>query len=182
MRKITQRVIVLSTLVLLVMTLLVGCGGKAQKQLGWDSNKINERIEDERLKHSLKATELSKIATLLSAVYNETDFDTLEMLVAASRGYDMLADGFNDTTGEFPKKDVNLKAVQNLITAANKKASDDQKVSFNYSKINATDVETLIAAFQINVNTSSGSGFLDVLLSGVGVVLRWITTTLGFGK
>ena len=182
MRKITQRVIVISTLILLVMTLLVGCGGKAEKKLGWDSNVINKRTEDETLTHSLKASQLNEIATLLSTVYSEKDFDSQEMLVAAWRGYDMLEDGFDDTTGEFPKKETNLKAVRNLLDKANARAKDDAKIDVDYSAISATDVETLIAAMKITVNTSSGSGFFDVLLSGVGVVLRWITNTLGFGN
>ncbi len=176
--------IVISTLILLVMTLLVGCGGKVEKKLGWDSNVINKRTEDETLTHSLKASQLNEIATLLSSVYSEKDFDTQEMLVAASRGYDMLVDGFDDTDPNQKFEDkgkANLAAVKNLITEANKKADDDVKIDFDYSKITDTDVDTLIISMQIAVNTVSGNGFFDVLLSGVGTILRWITNTLGFG-
>jgi len=185
MRRLAQRVILISTLLLLVMSLLVSCGGSGNtKKLVINTESLTTRVEDETLTHTLKASELTKIANLLAATYNSTDFDTQEMLVAASRGYDMLADDFNDTDPNQKFEDkgkANLAAVKNLITEANKKADDDVKIDFDYAKINDTDVDTLIIAMQISVNTVSGSGFFDVLLSGIGTILRWITNTLGFG-
>jgi len=186
MRKITQRVIVISTLILLVMTLLVGCGGKAVPKLTVNTDLIGERFKSElNLQHELDVYDLTQVAKLLSATYNPTDFDTREMLVAAWRGYDMLASDFDEANGEFPQKTVNLKAVQNLIVKANDRAAEDDKIDLekiDYKKINATDVETLLETMKLSVKTTAGTGLLDVLLSGVGLVVRWITTTLGFGN
>ncbi len=162
------------TLLLLVAVLLVGCASnKNRKTLTVGSIAADATV------NALSADQLSQIANMLASVCT-TDFDTQEMLVAASRGYDMTVDGFNDAAGEFPDVGVNLEAARNVITKANAKAST--KVTFDYSGLNEADVKTIVNAFKQPVDTAAKGGFFDVLLTGIGTVLRWLTNTLGFGN
>ena len=181
-RKIAYRILTLTTVILLLLSVLVGCASNSNtKKLAVDEKAFQFESEEELKKLSLKPTELSKIANLLAAVCT-TNFDTQEMLVAASRGYDMSdPDSFVDPE-DAKDLGINLEYVKKVITAANEQAEDDAKVTFDYSKINEADVKTLIKSLQTTVNTNASSGFLEGVLGGIGIVLRWITNTLGFGN
>lgn len=173
-RTIANRIVILATVVLLLMTLLVGCGSSKRSKTLTVGN-----IAADSTVNSLSVDELTKLANMLADVCN-SDFDTQEMLVAASRGYDLTKiDGNN---GEFPDKGMNLEAVINVITAANAKADDDVKIAFDYDGINEADVNTIINSFKTTVDTEAGGDFLQTVLGGVGAVLRWMTNTLGFGS
>ena len=175
-RQMMKRMMTVVTLLLLVAVLFVGCASnKNQKKLTVGA------IAADSMVNALTADQLGKIANMLASVCT-TDFDTQEMMVAASRGYDMTVVGFDDTKGEFPDVGVNVDAALHVITKANEKASDANKVTFDYGALNAADVETIVNAFQITVDTSAKGGFFDVLLCWIGVVLRWLTNTLGFGN
>ena len=164
------------TLLLLVAVLFVGCASnKNQKKLTVNTIAATEGVNE------LKADQLKQIADMLASVCT-TDYDTQEMLVAASRGYDMTVEGFNDAAGEFPDVGVNLEAARNVITQANAKASDANKVTFDYGALNEADVETIVNSFKVTVDTAAKGNFFDTLLTGIGAVLRWLTNTLGFGN
>ena len=162
------------TLLLLVAVLFVGCASnKNQKKLTVNTIAATEGV------NGLKADQLKQIADMLASVCT-TDYDTQEMLVAASRGYDMTAEGFNDAVGEYPDVGVNLEAARNVITQANAKAGG--VVTFDYGALNEADVETIVNSFKVTVDTAAKGNFLDTLLTGIGAVLRWLTNTLGFGN
>ena len=176
-RTLANRIVIVAAVLLLLVTTLVGCGGgQAQKTLT-----VGTIAAD--TSNALKADELNAIAKLLSAVYS-TDFDTQEMLVAASRGYDMTASDFDDSKASPTENgtDDPVKATINVITAANARAASDDQILFDYEKLNANDVTTLVNCLKTKVEVAAGGGFFDVLLTGVGAVLRWITNTLGFGN
>ena len=176
-RTLANRIVIVATVLLLLVTTLVGCGGgQTQKTLT-----VGTIAAD--ASNALNAEELTAIANLLSSVCNN-DFDTQELLVAASRGYDMTASDFDDSKASPTEKgpDDPVKATINVIAAANAKADSDEQILFDYEKINEKDIETLVRCLQVKVNVEAGGGFFDVLLTGVGAVLRWITNTLGFGN
>ena len=178
MRKLAGRIVLIATLCLLTLTLLAGCmGGKTKQTLTLGATLVPE--EDA----SLKADQLLKIAQMMVSVY-DSEFDPREMLVAASRGYDMTLEGFDDSKVDpNENKGMNLEAAKNVIAAANERAHTSDRVGTEYEEsLNEADVNTLIKAFQTKVDLEAGDGFFDPLLSGIGSVLRWMTNTLTFGS
>lgn len=176
-KKLTRRIATLAVVMLLIMATLVGCGSSKAKTLSVGNINATQGV------NNLSAEEISKVATMLSSVYS-TDFDTQEMLVAANRGYDMTIDGFDDSKIDpAVNNGLNMEAVKNVITKANEKASDANKIDITYlDRINEADVNTLIGAFKTTVDTTTGDGFWASLLTGIGAILRWITNTLCFGS
>ena len=178
MRTLAGRIVLLTTVCLLLVSLLASCGGGAKKTtLTLGSTLVPEEGA------SLKADQLLAIAEMMVAV-NDTDFDPREMLVAASRGYDMTVEGFDDTKIDpTENKGMSLEAAKNVIKAANDRADDDEKIGNEYeASLNEADVNTLIKAFQVKVDLKGGGNMFDGLLSGIGSVLRWMTNTLTFGS
>ncbi len=178
MRTLAGRIVLLTTVCLLLVSLLVSCGGGAKKTtLTLGSTLVPEEGA------SLKADQLLAIAEMMVAV-NDTDFDPREMLVAASRGYDMTVEGFDDSKIDpTENKGMSLEAAKNVIKAANDRADDDEKIGNEYeASLNEADVNTLIKAFQVKVDLKGGGNMFDGLLSGIGSVLRWMTNTLTFGS
>lgn len=178
MRKLAGRIVLLATVCLLLISLLASCGGGNKKTtLTLGSTLVPEEGA------SLKAEQLLAIAEMMVSVY-DTDFDPREMLVAASRGYDMTIEGFDDSKIDpTENKGMNLEAAKNVIKAANDRADDDEKIGNEYeASLNEADVNTLIKAFRTKVDMTAGGGFFDPLLSAIGSVLRWMTNTLTFGS
>jgi YidC/Oxa1 family membrane protein insertase len=176
-KNLTKRIVTLAAVVLLIMATLVGCGSSKAKTLTVGNINATQGV------NNLSAEEISKIATMLSSVYS-VDYDTQEMIIAASRGYDMTVEGFDDSKVD-PKVNngLNMDAVKNVITKSNDKASAANKIDITYlDRINEADVNTLIGAFKVTADTASNGGFWDPILTGIGAVLRWITNTLCFGS
>ena len=171
-----NRLAILTLAVVLLVTLLVSCGGSKKTTL--TVGNINAGTENQ-----ISADNLGKIAQMLASVYS-AEYDTQEMLIAASRGYDMTAQGFNDAAVD-PTVDqgVSLEAVKNLFNQANEKASADVKVDpAIYESVSEADVNTLIKCFQTTVNTEDTGNIFDMIMLGIGMVVGWITNTLCFGS
>ncbi len=168
----------LAVVTLLIAATLVGCGSSKPKKV----LTVGTIAADQSV-NGMSAENLSKVADLMKNVYSE-DFDTQEMLIAASRGYDMTVEGFNDSAIDpSVSLGVNLDAVKNVFNKCNEKAGADSKVDpAIYATVNEADVNTLIGAFKTTIDTKSDGGFFAVLLTGIGAVLRWITNTLCFGS
>ena len=168
------RIGILAALVLMLATVLTGCasGNSGSKPTVGDV--------------VLDATQLKAVATLLSNTYNAKDFQTPYMLLAASRGYDMTAEGFDDSkvSADDVKNDEDIiAAAKALIATANGKASDSNKISeTNYENLNVADVKKLVELFQTSVNLTASSGLFDSIQRGIGYFLNWLTTYLGFGS
>lgn len=176
-RKLFRSVSLLAVAVLMVMTMLVGCGSSQKPTL-----KVGNITADASV-NATGVDQLSKIANMLSSVY-AADFDTQEMLIAASRGYDMTVEGYNDAAVDpAVNNGVNLQAVKNLLTKANDRADAEYKVDPTvFETVNEADVNTLINAFKTTVELNSNSGIFDPILKAIGAMLRWITNTLCFGN
>ena len=132
---------------------------------------------------NLTAEQIQKTAEMIQSVYDDKNFDVRDYLIAASRGYDMLAEGFDDANYEnFPTDNPSATAVK-IIDAANAKAKDKAKIErTNYENLNDADLNKLIAVFQTTVDTESSGGVIDVILRWIGAALNWITRYLGFGS
>lgn len=186
--KITGRIAACVLAILLLLTALVGCAGKkVTPTLEFDKDKIMASVDGGEV--ALKYTELIKIAEIFSAAFGAKEaFDAREALVAANRGYDMTAEGFDPKGNYSEDKGLNLDAAKNVIKKANDTASaagatafSNEELSGILEKMNAKDVETLLSAFRQTVNVEKG-GFWDGLLVVIGKILNWITAYLGFGS
>ncbi len=180
------RTLSLALLAVLLLAVLTGCGAAAPT-LTYDNSALQMDTPEEMEAHGLKPSELESIAKLFTSVYS-SEFDSRTLLVAASRGYDMLVEGFDDSKAE-EDKGINLDYVKNVIKKANDLAAKNSKAEVlsdsdlekYLGKLNEKDVESLVAAFAVKVDTSA-SGGLDVILSWIGTALNWLTNTLGFGN
>ena len=176
------RIGILAALVLMLATVLTGCasGNSGSKPT------VGDVVLDSSYEGGLDATQLKAVATLLSNTYNAKDFQTPYMLLAASRGYDMTAEGFDDSkvSADDVKTDEDIiAAAKALIATANGKASDSNKISeTNYENLNVADVKKLVELFQTSVNLTASSGLFDSIQRGIGSFRNWLTTYLGFGS
>ncbi len=177
----------LTVILVLLATLLVSCGGAAAPTLKQDAVTIAADA-------SLNGDQIRAVGSMLSSVYakeqytgdaKQTKFNVQDMLIAASRGHDMLANGFVDSqvdpnaTGTADPVESALK----VIRLANEKATDKNKISEEQFKtLNAADLKTLVDSFKITVDTEMSGGLWDSILRGIGTVLEWITRYLGFGS
>ena len=174
-----RRVLILAIAAVVLATALVSCGKKNATTLDVNSDVFLTLGEG----HSMDGTKLSAIAKLLAAT-STTNFDTREILIAAYRGYDMLASDFDESkvvAGE--TKAFNQAAVVALIDKANADAKNDSKIYFeDYKTINETDTLTIIRSLQTKIDLDASSGAIDTLLGWIGAFIGWMTNTLCFGS
>jgi YidC/Oxa1 family membrane protein insertase len=175
-----RRSFAIVAVVVLLLTALSGCGGKAKVVKPTVNGDVFLTLDEGT---SLTATELKAIATMLSATY-ATDFETQEMLIAAYRGYDMLAEGFKESEVDpTVTKEFNQAAVVNLIKKANEKAGTDSKIHFDtYTNMTAADTMMIIKSLQTTVDLDGAKGFWDTLFGWIGAFIGWMTRTLCFGS
>ena len=196
-----KRMLAITALLLLLATVLTGCGGCGGTATQITASEIKDEsiqvvkneLGDAAKDPFLTASQLNSIAQMLAKT-TSASLNSRELLLAASRGYDMLKDGFNDAAADPVKvgSDDPIAATIAVIRKANEAAKDENKITFNFSeteeidgvqvyKFNETDMRALVNAFKVNVAMSSESGLLDGILSAIGTVLNWLTK-LGFGS
>ena len=195
-RKFTGRIAALTLAILLLLTTLVGCAGKkATPTLPFDDKALIQETPEEMAAHGLVNSQLQKIAGIFSAAYGAKDaFNAHEALIAANRGYDMTAEGFDPKGNYAEDKGLNLDAAKNVIKKANTVAATTTVVTAYtdaelsnaegtgiLDKLNAADVASLLEAFRQSIDVQKGN-FLDNVLVVIGKILNWITTYLGFGS
>ena len=189
-RKRIGRVGILAVLALLLLVCFTSCASNnaTKVTLSYDGDTFLSVAENQD-QHALKVTQFKELADLLVATFNPDSFDNREMLVAAWRGYDMLAEDFddtkiNETDEERAERDrgdrADVAAAVKVIAKANELA--EEKVSVDYTVLNKADLDVLINAFRTKVDVGTSSGFMDKILSGIGSILRWLTNTLCFGS
>ncbi len=184
-RKLTGRIAVLVAMLLVMMTVLASCGGAAQPTLSINGDVFTAFVEskDYNAEKDLKQSELKAIAETVAAAYS-AEFDSQEYLIAASRGHNMLAEGF-DPNGEEAQqiKPANVEAAKNVIKKANERSSkmSTKELDELLKKFKEKELNALIDSFKVSVNTESNDLWGGLML-GIGTVLRWITTYLGFGN
>lgn len=181
--KMSGRVFAIVLVTLMLLGTLVGC---AQKPVVSGAPEVNVDyfVGLDTTDCSLDATQLKNVAQMLVATYGKVDetYKTPEMLLAAYRGYDMLASDFDDNKIDPTKPGTpNMAAVVKLLDAANKNADVDSKLLFDYSGINEHDTLAVIESIKTTVDMDAKTGLWDTILGWVGVVLGWITNTLGGG-
>lgn len=175
------RFLLSAVLILTVLAVLTtGCTTSSSQNRTLNVGNINVDTN----KNGLDLAQLKAVANMMADAYS-AGFESFETLIAASRGYDMTAKDFDASKEEYPDLGVNMEYVKNVIRAANQKAEGKSNVLPSDSledylgKMNEADLNTLIEAFQVKVDTTASTGFLDKILCGIGIALRWITNILG---
>ncbi len=173
-----------TVLVLLLLTLLSGCFGGTTATLTMAST-ITKADGG-----NMEADQLKAVGDLMVAVYSPTEFDVHDMIIAANRGYDMTAAGFDDSKVE-PKdegSDDRVTAAKNVLTQANERAKSSSKLSeyaietSTFENMNEADLQCLVDMFKITVDTTTMGGAIDSIQRWIGGCLNWITRYLGFGS
>ncbi len=184
MKKWTGRIAILTALLILTVAALAGCGVQTTATLTLDE-KVFE-VKNEAGETVIKKDE-KDAAQLIAAAYSE-GFDGQEALVAALRGYDMLAEGFDDTKGEYQDTgNVNLEAAKKVIEKANATLKDagsgevksDEELTAILEKIDNNSVKRIVESTKTVIQDDDG--LFDKVLVGIGAVINWITRWLGFG-
>ena len=165
MKSIAAKLAVGVLLLALISTILVSCGGGTQHVTitGVD------RTEGE---NSLTQTQLDKVATVLGNNQN-----AYVAFVAAYRGYDMTAEGF-DTSKDRPLQPVSTDAAKNVL----KKYDNDKVLTEFIEDINEKDVESIVNKLKTDVVLNPNRGLFENIQYYIGVALNWMTNTLGFGN
>ena len=176
------RILAVALVALMLLGVLVGCGSTAKSLTVTVNSDVFLEIDKTEPEHNLTPTELKVIADMLASTYS-SGFKTSEMLVAAYRGYDMLAKDFDDTAIDPTEVgEPDLKAAINLIEKANLEAKGEYLVlTEKYKDMNEADLRILISSLKTEVALDENGGFWDMLLGWIGVALGWITNVLAGG-
>ena len=188
------RIAVLAVLLLLVVSTFSGCMSSNNRAVTLSVKEGSFAVDDVAATLGLKPTKLRDIALMMVATFSDTEFDNREMLVAAYRGYNMLATGFddaaiNESAEEAASRNngehVDLQAARDVILKANERATSENRVAFDegeLEKLKAEDLKLLIGSFQTTVDVDVDNNFWDTLLVWIGTFLGWLTNTLCFGS
>ena len=174
----TKRILVIGMLVLFLAMSLTSCMGRSQQSTKKLEPSTTYEVVDGG---NLTDAERQNLSTMLASVYDDKEFDVQDMLIAAKRGYNMLAEGFDDANLPAAEPDRKLEFAKLVITEANKKEKATPKAeAATIEKINEQDLDNLIRSFQTTVDVNAKGGVVDRILGGIGVFLNWITRYLGF--
>lgn len=176
-----MRGIAVALLLLTLLSVLTGCGSSSKSAtLTVNEHVVGDNWQEEG--YSMGDGSLTTIANMMASVY-ASDFNVQEMLVAANRGYDITTEEETDYQNkEFPDIGPNLEVAKKVITLANDKAADKDKIDTGLLvNFNEKDLSALVRAFASEAQVDAKSGGLDTVLCWIGIALNWITETLGGG-
>ncbi len=170
------RIGILAALILTVATVLTGCSSGNSGSKPTYTRALEKASDD-----GLDEEQLNAVADLLANTYAK-DFNTTYMLLAASNGYDMTAEDFDDKNLQSTDR---VEAAKNLLKKAKEKAAASKSLEqYQVSdecieKFNGADLDKLVAMFQTTVDLSASSGFFDKLQRGIGYFLNWLSHLCG---
>ena len=171
-----KRFVSLTMLLLAVMLVFSGCVKKTA------ATTITYQAVSLDASNNWSSAEIDSVGKMLESVYSDADFDVQDMLIAASRGYDLLNDGDAADNVTLGTKDP-VETAKKVLVAANERAKDANKISDEcINKMNEADLDKLISSFKTTVDTAAKGGLWDKILCAIGVCLGWITRNLGFGS
>ncbi len=173
-KKLIFKVLILALISTILMTTLMGCMGGNQTQ--GDPYKITDADTD-------GVTYFARILLLNN--------DARVKFVAAANGYNMSAEGFDDSkvgTAEDPK-DPAAAATEGVSIEGAKKAltnnvypqgfDDQQKFAAWLEGLNAQAVRDIVARMATTVELEAENGFIDTILTWIGKFLKILTVVTG---
>lgn len=168
-KSLAAKLIVGVLLLALIGSLLVSCGTGTKKI------EISGVARDEA--SQLTQDNLDKIATVLA-----NNPEAHVAFVAAYRGYNMLAEGFDKQAERPGIKDENGNYISDVDAAKQVLAKYDADKVLTYDKISAKDMENIIAKLRTDITINAERGLFENIQYYIGVALNWITNTIGFGN
>ncbi|MBQ9779557.1 MAG: YidC/Oxa1 family membrane protein insertase [Clostridia bacterium] len=126
--------------------------------------------------NALTSDQINTLATDIAS--NKNSHTIREYLVAASRGYDMTVEGFDDNN--LPA--ANLQKVGEYGYNVIKYATFEVKDAWKYEKMNAYDVEDLVNCFKTSVTTDAKMDPLTTVQHWVALGFEWLINVPGFGS
>ncbi len=130
----------LSALLLAVVMLLASCGNGNGGTPALNVNLTNEMYEEAG--GNLEMGEIEEIAKFLAS-----NTKALEQIIAADRGYDMTAEGFDDKNLPEAKPE---KAVEFAVNVLSKADTEGKLNGVSYRSINSEDIKSIINATVTN--------------------------------
>ena len=179
-RRFAGRALAFVLLVTLMLTALTGCATSSNNQpVAPTSVTISNSDATEGNAH-LDADVLNALSEMLTTAYS-TSFDSRQLLIAAYRGYDMLAEGFDDSKVDpAVVKEPDMEAVRRVLDQARELVEVEDRVTVSeYEEITAEDTLLIIQSMQTSVDPDDKGGFLDKLLGWVGSFLGWLDRITG---
>jgi len=171
-----KRIVSLTMLLLAVMLVFSGCGKKTVKTA------ITYQPVGVDASNNWNLTEMKAVGEMVASVYDDASFDVRDMLIAATRGYDILNEGDAPDNVTLGTKNP-VETAKAVLHAANPKAKTENQVSDEIiNNMNEADLRQLVSAFQTTVDTTAKGGLWDKILCGIGACLNWMTRNLGFGS
>ena len=177
------------TRVVMGILLLAMLGGVLTSCAGRGGSKITSVtkgyvIADPDAETGLTSEQLNGLADQIVAHKEAATIRT--RLVAALRGYDMTAAGFNDAkvgTEELPAQlDKAPEYALNALSAAGIETFPYKNSTTGEIIMTSADVEALVNCFQIKINHDGKLGALDQVLHWIGVAFNWLIQYPGFGS
>lgn len=158
----------IALMLLVLIGMLGSCGGsKLTLEVGNIERIPNPDVAGEYL-NNLEAGQLKDLAEKISATYAK-DFNPRELLVAASRGYSMEdVKNPNADTDYSVDKGANMEYAKAVLAEVNGKLKKDNKITVDYDEMNEYDLQSLINAFQTNVDLNAKGGLFDPILLAIG--------------
>lgn len=126
--------------------------------------------------NALNGEQINTLAGLIAS--NKNSHTIREQLVAALRGYDMTAEGFDDDNLPAP----NLEKVGEYGYNVIKRGDYAIENADSYEKMNAHDVEDLVNCFKTTVTTEANMDFFTLLQHWVALGFEWLINVPGFGS
>ena len=159
--KTTGRVLALALALVTLVALLASCGSTATVSSTW-------------------TTADTDAVTYFARILPQSA-EAREKFTAASRGYNMSADGFNDA--DLPEPDptgVSLDGARAALDLV-KPADDASLVKFNEYRdaLTAEQVTETVARMATEVDLNAKRGFIATILTGIGQFLRILTKLFG---
>ena len=164
MKKIFTSKFVLLFVVLLALSItFTSCNGASQQTVTIKDVTVAEGSV-------LTQDQLDAIATLV-----RNNAGAWSDFVAAYRGYDVLGDDAN-LNDYSETRETNVEAAKKVLDKY------DEKDSLTYEGLCAEDIKNIVLAMQADVSLEENRDLLGNIRYYIGVVLGWITNTIGFGN
>ena len=176
-----RRILGAVLLLVVLLTSLSGCGTAARVTPPTAGIIRSEDATASGCK--LSSDTLNDLSAMLVSAYSDK-LDTRALLIAAYRGYDMLAEDFDDSKIDpATVLEPNMDAVKAVLDKARDAIDADSDVKMvtpdKYAEISDADVLLLIKSMQSNVDLNQGGNFVDNLLGWIGSFLGWVDRLTG---
>ena len=126
---------------------------------------------------------LEQLNTLADKIVEHKEAATIRTrLVAAMRGYDMTASGFDDNNLPEAQPDKSAEFAMNVLNAAGIDTFPYKNSTTGENLMTADDVTVLVKGFQTKIGYDEKLGTIDQILHWIGVGFNWLIQYPGFGS